>query len=78
MTSQTRLPPIGWLLILPCDLIFLRRLSALFSRYSGVSEAGRWGDVTSMTSARVDGPLATRWSLIAPTHHSPIWALRSR
>ena len=30
MTSQTRLPPIGWLLILPCDLIFLRRLSALF------------------------------------------------
>ena len=30
MTSQTRQPPISRLLILPCDLIFLRRLSALF------------------------------------------------
>ena len=61
MTSRARLPPIGRLLILPCDLIFLRRLSALFSRCSSASETGRWGDVTSMTSARVDGPLATRW-----------------
>ena len=61
MTSQARLPPIGRLLILPCDLIFLRRLSALFSRCSGVSEAGRWGDRISMISARVDGPLAPRW-----------------
>lgn len=61
MTSQTRLPPISRLLIPPCDLIFLRRLSALFSRCSSASEAGRWGDGTSMTSARVDGPLATRW-----------------
>ena len=60
MTSQARLPPIGRLLILPCDLIFLRRLSALFSRCSSASEAGRWGDRTSMISARVDGPLATR------------------
>ena len=60
MTSQTRPPPISRLLIPPCDLIYLRRLSALFSRYSGVSEAGRWGDGTSMISVRVDGPLATR------------------
>ena len=60
MTSQARLPPISRLLILPCDLIFLRRLSALSSRCFGVSEAGRWGDRTSMISARVDGPLATR------------------
>ena len=60
MTSQTRLPPISRLLIPPCDLIFLRRLSALFSRCFGVSEAGRWGDRISMISARVDGPLATR------------------
>ena len=28
MTSQTRPPPISWLLIPPCDLIFLRRLPA--------------------------------------------------
>ena len=61
MASQTRPPPISRLLIPPCDLIFLRRLSALFSRCSGVSEAGRWGDVTSMISVRVGGPLATRW-----------------
>ena len=61
MTSQTRLPPISRLLIPPCDLIFLRRLSALFSRCSSASEAGRWDDRTSMTSARVDGPLTTRW-----------------
>lgn len=39
MASQTRLPPISRLLIPPCDLIFLRRLPALFSRYSGTSEA---------------------------------------
>ena len=61
MTSQTRLPPISRLLIPPCDLIFLRRLHALSSRCSSASEAGRWGDRTSMTSARVDGPLTTRW-----------------
>lgn len=61
MTSQTRPPPISRLLIPPCDLIFLRRLSALFSRCSSASETGRWGDGTSMTSARVDGPLTTRW-----------------
>lgn len=60
MASQTRPPPIGRLLIPSYGLIFLRRLSALFSRCSGVSEAGRWGDVTSMISVRVDGPLATR------------------
>ena len=41
MTSQTRLPPISRLLIPSYGLIFLRRLSALFSRYSGTSEAGR-------------------------------------
>ena len=61
MTSQTRPPPISRLLIPPCDLIFLRRLPALFSRCSDVSEVGRWGDRTSMISARVDGPLTTRW-----------------
>lgn len=61
MTSQTRLPPISRLLIPPCDLIFLRRLPALFSRCSGTSEADRWGDGTSMISVRVNGPLATRW-----------------
>ena len=61
MTSQTRPPPISRLLIPPCDLIFLRRLPALFSRCSGTSEADRWGDGTSMISVRVNGPLATRW-----------------
>ena len=61
MASQTRPPPISRLLIPPYGLIFPRRLSALFSRCSSASETGRWGDRTSMISARVDGPLATRW-----------------